>query len=63
MHLKPFDAVQHARYRVMVTYALEKVRRRFSDSRRNRPYRRRDLSVHLSYGEELEFRILLPPLN
>jgi hypothetical protein len=44
-----------------ILHALEKVRRRFSDSRRNRPYRRRDISVHLSYGEELELRILLPP--
>ena len=44
-----------------ILHALEKVRRRFSDSRRNRPYRRRDISVHLSYGEgELELRILLP---
>ena len=44
-----------------ILYALETVRRRFSDSQRNRPYRRRDISVHLSYGEELELRILLPP--
>ena len=44
-----------------ILHALEKVRRRFSDSQRNRPYRRRDISVHLSYGEELELRILLPP--
>src|SRR5712691_8626763 len=43
-----------------ILHALEKVRRRFSDSQRNRPYRRRDISVHLSYGEELELRILLP---
>src|SRR6202046_2345661 len=44
-----------------ILHALEKVRRRFSDSQRNRSYRRRDISVHLSYGEELELRILLPP--
>jgi coenzyme F420-reducing hydrogenase delta subunit len=44
-----------------ILHALEKVRRRFSDSERNRPYRRRDISVHLSYGKELELRILLPP--
>ncbi len=44
-----------------ILHALEKVRRRFSDSQRNRPYRRRDISVHLSYGDELELRILLPP--
>src|SRR5580692_11239269 len=44
-----------------ILHALEKVRRRFSDSERNRPYRRRDISVHLSYGKQLELRILLPP--
>jgi SNF2 family DNA or RNA helicase len=44
-----------------ILHALEKVRRQFSDSQRNRPYRHRDISVHLSYGEELELRILLPP--
>ena len=44
-----------------ILHALEKVRKRFSDSQRDRPYRRRDISVHLSYGEELELRILLPP--
>jgi coenzyme F420-reducing hydrogenase delta subunit len=44
-----------------ILHALEKVRRRFSESRRNRPYRRRDISVHLSYGKEMELRILLPP--
>ena len=44
-----------------ILHALEKVRRRFSDSQRNRPYRRRDISVHLSYGKDLELRILLPP--
>ena len=44
-----------------ILHALEKVRRRFSDSRRNRQYQRRDISVHLSYEEELELRISLPP--
>ena len=44
-----------------ILHALEKVRRKFSDSQRNQPYRRRDISVHLSYGKELELRILLPP--
>jgi hypothetical protein len=44
-----------------ILYALEKVRRRFSDSQRSKPYRRRGISVHLSYGEEMELRILLPP--
>jgi hypothetical protein len=40
--------------------ALEKVRRRFPDSVRRRPYRRRDIAVHLSYGKDLELRLLLP---
>jgi hypothetical protein len=44
-----------------ILYALEKVRRRFSDSQRSKPYRRRGISVHLSYGKEMELRILLPP--
>ncbi|MDB6158849.1 MAG: helicase, superfamily [Gammaproteobacteria bacterium] len=43
-----------------ILHALEKVRRRFPDSVRDRPYRQRDICVHLSYGNELELRILLP---
>jgi len=41
--------------------ALEKVRRRFPDSMRNRPYRRREICVHISYGKQMELRMLLPP--
>ena len=43
-----------------ILYALAKVWRRFSESERNRPYRQRDLCVHLSYGKELELRLLVP---
>jgi superfamily II DNA or RNA helicase len=43
-----------------ILHALEKVRRRFPDSVRNRPYRQRDISLHLSYGQVLELRLLLP---
>ncbi len=43
-----------------ILHALEKVRRRFPDSVRDRPYRQRDICVHLSYGKELDLRILLP---
>src|SRR5271165_1516078 len=44
-----------------ILHTLEKVRRRFPDPVRNRPYRQRDIAVHLSYGNELELRLLLPP--
>ena len=43
-----------------ILHALEKVRRRFPDSVRRRPYRQRDIGVHLSYGKDLELRLLLP---
>ena len=43
-----------------ILHTLEKVRRRFPDSVRNRPYRQRDIAVHLSYGTALELRLLLP---
>ncbi len=43
-----------------ILHALEKARRKFPESIRNRPYRQRDLCVHLSYGKELELRLLLP---
>jgi superfamily II DNA or RNA helicase len=44
-----------------ILHALQKVRRRFPDSMRNRPYRRREICVHISYGREMELRMLLPP--
>ena len=43
-----------------ILHALEKVRRRFPESARNRPYRRQHLAVHLVYGKEIELRLLLP---
>jgi len=43
-----------------ILHALDKVRRRFPDSVHDRPYRQRDICVHLSYSQELELRILLP---
>jgi ERCC4-related helicase len=44
-----------------ILHALEKASRRFPDSMRNRPYRRREICVHISYGKEMELRMLLPP--
>src|SRR5450755_13876 len=43
-----------------ILHVLEKLRRRFPPAVRDRPYRPRGISVHLSYGKELELRILLP---
>jgi hypothetical protein len=43
-----------------ILHALAKVWRRFPETERNRPYRQRDLCVHLSYGKELELRLLVP---
>jgi hypothetical protein len=43
-----------------ILHALAKARRRFPESERNRPYRQRDICVHLSYGKELELRLLVP---
>jgi len=43
-----------------ILHALGKVRRRFPASARDKPYRQRDIAVHLSYGSELELRMLLP---
>jgi hypothetical protein len=43
-----------------ILHALEKARRRFPESERTKSYRQRDLAVHLSYGKEIELRLLLP---
>lgn len=40
--------------------AIAKVRRRFPDSARRKPYRQRDIAVHLSYGKDMQLRLLLP---
>ena len=37
-----------------------KVKRRFSESTRRRPYLPKDIGVHLLYGKELELRLLCP---
>jgi superfamily II DNA or RNA helicase len=44
-----------------ILHALAKVRRQFPESARSRPYRQREICVHLSYGKDLALRILLPP--
>ena len=44
-----------------ILHALEKIRRQFPKSARSRPYRQREICVHLSYGKDLVLRILLPP--
>src|SRR6266851_2206499 len=43
-----------------ILHTQKKVRQRFPDPVRNRPYRQRDIAVHLSYGKTLELRLLLP---
>ncbi|MQA91037.1 MAG: helicase [Gemmatimonas sp.] len=43
-----------------ISHTLEKVRRRFPASKRNRPYERRGISVHLLYGKEVQLRMALP---
>ena len=43
-----------------ILHALEKVRRRFPAAVRAMPYARRELSVHLRYGEEVELRLGTP---
>ena len=43
-----------------ILHTLTKVRRRFPAQARNKPYRRRGISVHLAYGRQLELRLLLP---
>ena len=40
--------------------ALRKLRRRFPASVRRQPYRRRTISLHLRYDEDLELRLRLP---
>ena len=44
-----------------ILHALGKVRRQFPNLMRNRPYHRREISVHVSYGKEMELRMLVPP--
>jgi len=37
-----------------------KVKPKFSSTTRNRPFRQKDMTVHLQYGPEVELRLLLP---
>jgi SWIM zinc finger len=41
-----------------ILHALAKVRSRFPESARNRPFRQREICVHLSYARELELRMM-----
>jgi superfamily II DNA or RNA helicase len=43
-----------------VLHVLEKVKRRFTRAQLNRPYRRKDLSLYLHYGERVELRVAAP---
>ena len=43
-----------------ILHSLAKVLRRFPDASRVRPYRQRELCVHLTYGKDLELRLLAP---
>lgn len=43
-----------------ILHALGKVRRRFPAKVLGKPYRRRAISLHLAYREQLELRLLLP---
>ncbi len=43
-----------------ILYALRKLKPRFSPALRNRPYRRKGISLHIHYGEAMELRLLLP---
>lgn len=43
-----------------ILYTIEAVKKRFSPSVRNAPYKIKDISVHLRYGKEAELRILVP---
>lgn len=43
-----------------ILHALEKVRKKFPESQRKRPYQQKDICVQLTYGKEVELRVLLP---
>jgi len=43
-----------------IIYALDRVKRRFNKTVRQTPYRVRDISVYVKYGECLELRMLVP---
>jgi len=41
-------------------YALERIRKKFPESKRNQSYRNREIFVHVLYGEELTLHLRLP---
>ena len=43
-----------------IIHVLDKAERRIPASKRNRPYERSGISVHLAYGKEVELRMRLP---
>ncbi len=43
-----------------ILHTIEKARRRFPGAAHVRPYRLRELCVHLAYGKDLELRLLAP---
>jgi superfamily II DNA or RNA helicase len=43
-----------------ILHVLDKVRRKFPPAVRARPYERREISVHLRYGEQIELRVSTP---
>ena len=43
-----------------IMYALAKVRKRFPESKRRRPFRRDGLSIHVDYGDEMTLRVGVP---
>lgn len=43
-----------------ILYALEEVKKQFSQKIKNTPYKMNNLAVHLQYGEETELRVLIP---
>jgi hypothetical protein len=43
-----------------ILYVIEEVKKRFNQKERNTPYKTKNLSVHLRYGDETELRLLVP---
>ena len=43
-----------------VLFTLAKVKRKFTPAQYNRPYKRKNISLHLHYGEQTELRMRLP---
>jgi superfamily II DNA or RNA helicase len=46
-----------------ILQGLDKVRRRFPVAARSKPYRQRDIAVHLRCGRDVELRALLPAIR